>query len=557
MVACYWQIEKLKAVQLHIIAAYHLTAFQVSLPGGSNNDDSTTRWSAGKIKAQNFLQMVFGMPDVVLAVQREGTRVGHFRKEARRQLIAACIALSDFVYGLKPLTMNQTHPTPPVQFESAIRSMVADGALPFLTTTDKTSFNSSHALQLLSAAPIKVPCELKDDRCGPATCVQTRGNVALSSGDDGVLAVWDVASCSCVHTLPGHKAAVTALAMFEVPTGGLHALSASRDETLKLWALESMAVEQPTGATTSENCDGSTFTFTTGHLGGVTCVAVIAGGFRAISGGADGSLRMWNLAGSPEPLCMFAEAHVGEVLCVAVFEAHDGVAMAVSGGKDGALKIWSLASATSLHGEASTEEPAQPHCELQGHESDVNCVHTFVRSEDGAACALSGDAAGDLRLWLLTSGQKQSKDFTPQCIRTLDGCLGSVWSCATFASGTKALSVSDDTCLRLWDLDSGECAHAVPGHPHREYGLAIDHAESLSQPHAVSAGDDAGSLKVWRLPCPPTEAFALHPASISSLLEALSPTPKARPRPAQTANKPDGDWEEAELALNLSTCFEE
>lgn len=539
-------------MQLHIIAAYHLTAFQVSLPGGSNDDDMT-RWSAGKIKAQNFLQMVFGMPDVVMAVKREGTRVGHFRKESRRQLIAACVALSDFVYGLKPLAMNQSHPTPPVQLESAIRSMVADGALPFLTTADKTSFNSSHALQLLSAAPLKMPCGLKDDRCGPATCVQTRGNVALSAGDDGALAVWDVASCSCVRTLPGHRAAVTALAMFEVPTGGLHALSASRDKTLKLWALESWEDDQLTAGAKSDYHDRSSCTFETGHVGGVTCVAVIAGGFRAVSGGADGSLRMWNLAGSSAPLCVFDDAHMGGVLCVAVFEADDGVAMAMSGGSDGAVKVWSLASATSSHCEGA-ERCAQPDFELQGHESDVTCIQTFVRSEDGAACALSGDAEGDLRMWQLTSGRKQSKDFTPQCVRSLNGCLGSVWSCAVFAGGTKALSVSDDTCLRLWDLESGDCAHVVPGHPHREYGLAIDHADSPSQPYAVSAGDDAGRLKVWRLPCPPSEAFALHPASISSLLEALSPQPKAKQRPAKKA---DADWEEAELALNLSTCFEE
>lgn len=538
------QIEKLKAVQLHIIAAYHLTAFQLSLPGGSS-DDETTRWSAGKIKAQNFLQMVFGMPEVVLAVGREGTRVGHFRKEARQQLIAACVTLSEFVYGLEPLAMNRAHPTPPARLEVAIKSMVADGATgSLLRTADRTSFNLSHALYLVGAAPLKAPGGLKEGHSAPVTCVQTHGRLVVSAGDDGGLALWDLASGTCVRTLLGHGDSVTALALFEAPTGGLRAVSASRDETLKIWALGGSA-----------DADGCLRTYTTCHAGGVTCVAVLPGGFRAVSGGADGALRMWSLSGGATALCVFGGAHVGGVLCVAVFDAQGGAAMAVSGGADGALKVWSLAAAATSPCDEGAH-PAEPHAKLRGHGSAVNCVHVLVRA-DGSTCALSGDAAGGLKLWQLAAGGCGGKD-APRCLRNLEGCLGGVWACGAFAGGTMALSVSDDTCLRLWDLETGACQHAVPGHPHREYCSAINEEEGSSRAFAVTGGDDAGQLKVWHLPCPPAAAVALHPTSIPSLLLALSPKPKARrASKAPVADDAGFEWEESELALNLGACFEE
>lgn len=487
--------------------------------------------------------MVFGMPEVVLAIGREGTRVGHFRKEARRQLIAACVTLSEFVYGLEPLVMNQGHPTPPARLEVAIKSMVADGAVPFPTADRGPSLNVSHALQLAGAAPLQAPGGLKEGHRAPVTCVQTAGGVAVSSGDDGVLAVWDLASGTCVRTLPGHGDAVAALALFEAPAGQLRALSASRDGTLKLWALGTGSDDQPAAIGSRADADTSLRTYATEH--GVACVAVLAGGLRAVSGGADGALRTWSLAGGADGALGVFEAHTG------------GAAMAVSGGADGALKVWSLAAA-ALPACAAEPPCAKPDAELRGHASAVNCVHVFASARaGGATCALSGDAAGGLKLWQLTSGRRGATDFSPRCLRALEGCFGGVWACSALASGAHALTVSDDTCLRLWDLDTGECAHALPSHPHREYCLAIGQADG-SRAYAVTGGDDAGQLKVWHLPCPPPAACALRPASIPSLLEALSPIPKARRAPkAQAADDAGSEWEESELALNLGACFEE
>ena len=82
----------------------------------------------------------------------------------------------------------------------------------------------------------------------------------------------------------------------------------------------------------------------TGHTGPVTAVAVgeVEGRAVAVTGGVDGTVRVWDLAsGRPrgEPLT----GHTGPVSAVAVGEV-DGRAVAVTGSDDGTVRVWDLAS---------------------------------------------------------------------------------------------------------------------------------------------------------------------------------------------------------------------
>ena len=80
-----------------------------------------------------------------------------------------------------------------------------------------------------------------------------------------------------------------------------------------------------------------------GHDGGVSSVAVgeLEGRAVIVSGGEDGTVRVWDLAtGRPvgEPL----RGHDGAVRSVAVGEL-EGRAVIVSGGEDGTVRVWDLA----------------------------------------------------------------------------------------------------------------------------------------------------------------------------------------------------------------------
>ena len=88
----------------------------------------------------------------------------------------------------------------------------------------------------------------------------------------------------------------------------------------------------------------------TGHTGAVNAVAVGAlpdGTPVIVSGGGDGTVRVWRLAdGTPvgEPL----PGHDGSVHAVAVGALPDGTPVIVSGGGDGTVRVWRLADGTPV-----------------------------------------------------------------------------------------------------------------------------------------------------------------------------------------------------------------
>ena len=99
----------------------------------------------------------------------------------------------------------------------------------------------------------------------------------------------------------------------------------------------------------------------TGHIGEVLAVAVGAlrdGTPVIVSGGRDGTVRVWRLAGGTpvgEPLT----GHVGEVPAVAVGALPDGTPVIVSGGEDGTVRAWRLADGTQLGHPLDLSEPVK------------------------------------------------------------------------------------------------------------------------------------------------------------------------------------------------------
>ena len=107
-----------------------------------------------------------------------------------------------------------------------------------------------------------------------------------------------------------------------VSADGRMAVSGGSDGTVRVWDLAGTAAPR----------------VLTGHAGPVNAVAVSADGRTAVSGSADGTVRVWDLAGDAAPRVL--TGHAGEVNAVAV--SADG-RIAVSGGDDGTVRVWDLA----------------------------------------------------------------------------------------------------------------------------------------------------------------------------------------------------------------------
>ncbi|HIK06011.1 MAG TPA: caspase family protein [Trichormus sp. M33_DOE_039] len=169
-----------------------------------------------------------------------------------------------------------------------------------------------------------------------------------------------------------------------------------------------------------------------GHEG-VVRFAISSDGQTIVSGGQDGTVRLWNLQGQPlvEPFL----GHEGEVNSVAI--SSDGQTI-VSGGQDGTVRLW------NLQGQLLVEP-------FRGHEGEVWSV---AISSDGQTIVSGGDD-GTVRLWNL-QGQSLVEPFR--------GHENGVLSVAISSDGQTIVSGGQDGTVRLWNLQGLPLAKPFRGH---------------------------------------------------------------------------------------------
>ena len=106
--------------------------------------------------------------------------------------------------------------------------------------------------------------------------VSPDGRRAVSASEDNTLKVWDLDTGAELRTLAGHSDSVRGVA---VSPDGRRAVSASYDKTLKVWDLET----------------GGELRTLAGHSNWVNGVAVSPDGRRAVSASWDNTLKVWDL----------------------------------------------------------------------------------------------------------------------------------------------------------------------------------------------------------------------------------------------------------------------
>ena len=156
-------------------------------------------------------------------------------------------------------------------------------------------------------------------------------DVLVSGGRDSVCRVWDMRSKAQVHALSGHESSVSAIQCNAVEP---QVVSGAMDNTVRLWDLAA----------------GKARTVLTHHKKSVRALAAHAREFSFVSGAAD-NIKKWAL---PDGVFVSnLSGHNSIVNALALNE--DGVL--VSGGDDGSLKMWDYATGYSFQESQTVAQP--------------------------------------------------------------------------------------------------------------------------------------------------------------------------------------------------------
>ena len=287
-----------------------------------------------------------------------------------------------------------------------------------------------------------------------------------------------------------------------------------------------------------------------GHKGAVTSVAYSPDGTYVLSGGEDGTLKLWETATGQRSAHVYrsqgrrhergvqsGRGHGGErqqrqhlaVVGRRVgtrLRATDGLGWKIAGvafsadGKfvasaadDNQVKLWSvpkleLVRAFAGHGWRVTSVAFSPtgDSSLSGSEDDSlklwdvakgQETRTFRNGFAAVTCVafspdgqfgLSGGKDKVVRIWNLDSGRE---------VEQLKGHTQTVRSVAFTRDGRFAVSGSDDGTVKVWDATTGTEIRTFSGHS----GAVTSVAVSPSGRYVASASAD-GTVKIWQFPQP-------------------------------------------------------
>ena len=237
-----------------------------------------------------------------------------------------------------------------------------------------------------------------------------------------------------------------------------------------------------------------------GHEGSVIALASSADGQTLFSGGADGTVRVWNLA-TPGPARVFA----GTLSVNALALSRDGRSL-FSGGEDNQLRQWDVASgegsvlapltdainalATSPDGATlavATEAKQVLLFELatgrpRWEGAHLRPVYTVAFSPDGALL-VSGSWDGVVNVWRVADGS---------LVKTWTGHQGSVLGAAFSPDGSFLLTSGRDSTVRVWRTGTWTEVQTLVGNTQKAYAAAW----SRDGQFIASAGAD-GTSRVW------------------------------------------------------------
>ncbi|MGV0106389.1 WD40 repeat domain-containing protein [Nostoc sp. DSM 114160] len=306
-----------------------------------------------------------------------------------------------------------------------------------------------------------------------AVAFSSNGGSIVSVGFDGTVCLWDLEGNAITQPWRGHKEGVISVA-FSI--NGNSIISVGFDGMVCLWDLQGNAITQPWHK----------------HEAKIICVAFSPDRKFIVSGSSDSTVRLWDIQGNPigQPW----RGHEGRVNSVAF--SPDGKFI-VSGSCDRTIRLW------DIDGNSIT----QP---WRGHEEQVN---SLAFSPDGKLIVSGSDKT--VRLWELD--QILQERVIGRSQRKYENWVNSV---AFSPDGNWIVSASNDSTVRLWDIDGNSIGQPWRGHEKEVNSVAFSPDGKL----IVSASNDS-TVRLWDIQGNPIgQPWRGHEKEVNSV--AFSPDGK-------------------------------
>ncbi len=319
-----------------------------------------------------------------------------------------------------------------------------------------------------------------------------------TAGTDGSVRLWDVDTGEQLDAIVGSLASVEAVAFApdgnklvagavdgnatwwnlappagrSLPAAGegpANVIALSLDG--KRMAIAALAGGKPAAVVRDVESGNVTHSFT-GHEGAVLALAFSPDGNRLVSGAADKTARVWNLADANQPQISQFTGHAAELRAVAF--SPDGNQV-LSAAADNALKSWNVADGAlvrefAAHGGAIFDVAYSP-----GGEPVSACADRYVRyfnPGDGQQARAFDAGLPIIRMTLSRDGQRMAVAtddhsihvFQPdgQRLQTLKAHSQTVTSLAFNPDNQRLVSSSADGRSILWEVATGRLLEVLP-----------------------------------------------------------------------------------------------